>query len=360
MKKPASAGFFISGDESPPSRQRRLFNCYNPRSSLPSRTMSAHAPKALAMGKQVLQIEADAIIDLATRLDEQFSRAVDLILSSHGRVIVSGIGKSGHIARKIAATLSSTGTPAYFVHAAEAVHGDLGMITGDDILIALSNSGENDELLTIVPMVKRLGGRLIAITGSEHSSLAQEADVHLDARVAQEACSLNLAPTASTTAALALGDALAVALLDARGFGAEDFARSHPGGALGRKLLTHVSDVMRTDVPTLDDKATVPDALAAMTRGGMGMVAVNRAGKIAGIFTDGDLRRAMEQRGDLRNVAVGEVMSHSPRSISSVRLAVEAVEMMEKHQINQLLVLGADGQMIGALNMHDLFRAKVV
>lgn len=322
--------------------------------------MSAHAPNALAMGKQVLQIEADAIVDLARRLDERFSRAVELILSSHGRVIVSGIGKSGHIARKIAATLASTGTPAYFVHAAEAVHGDLGMITGDDILIALSNSGENDELLTIVPMVKRLGGRLIAITGNESSSLAQEADVHLDARVGQEACSLNLAPTASTTAALALGDALAVALLDARGFGADDFARSHPGGALGRKLLTHVSDVMRTDIPTLEDTTFVPEALAAMTRGGMGMVVVSRDGNIAGVFTDGDLRRAMAQHGDLRGVAVGEVMSRNPRSIEASRLAVEAVQMMDEHKINQLLVLDAHGQMLGALNMHDLFRAKVV
>jgi len=284
-----------------------------------------------------------------------------MILESRGRVVVSGIGKSGHIARKLAATFASTGTPAYFVHAAEAVHGDLGMITRDDVLIAISNSGENDELLTIVPLVKRLGGKLIAITGNETSSLAQEADIHLDARVDQEACPLNLAPTASTTAALALGDALAVALLDARGFGADDFARSHPGGALGRKLLTHVGDVMQTDVPTLPDHAPVPLALAAMTKGGMGMaVVLDGSGKISGIFTDGDLRRAMERLGDLRATPVSVVMTRHPRSIGARRLAVEAVEMMEVNKINQLLVTDETGALCGALNMHDLFRAKVV
>jgi arabinose-5-phosphate isomerase len=220
------------------------------------------------MGRRVLEIEAGAIAALGARLGGEFSAAVQLVLESRGRVIVSGIGKSGHVARKIAATFASTGTPAYFVHAAEAVHGDLGMIARDDVLIVLSNSGENDELLTIVPLVKRQGGRLIAITGNEASSLAQEADVHLDARVAQEACPLNLAPTASTTAALALGDALAVALLDARGFGTEDFARSHPGGMLGRKLLTHVSDVMQTRVPVVASETAIPEALATMTRGG--------------------------------------------------------------------------------------------
>jgi arabinose-5-phosphate isomerase len=298
---------------------------------------------------------------LARRLGREFHAAVSLILQSRGRVVVSGIGKSGHIARKLAATFASTGTPAYFVHAAEAVHGDLGMITRDDVLIAISNSGENDELLTIVPLVKRLGGKLIAITGNETSSLAQEADIHLDARVEQEACPLNLAPTASTTAALALGDALAVALLDARGFGAEDFARSHPGGALGRKLLTHVGDVMQADVPTLDENASVSVALAAMTRGGMGMaVVLDAAGRITGIFTDGDLRRAMERLGDLRTIPVNQVMTRKPRTIGSRRLAVEAVEMMETGKINQLLVTDDGGVLCGALNMHDLFRAKVV
>jgi len=317
--------------------------------------------RTVAMGRQVLEIEAAAVAALGRRLGDEFRAAVSLILGSRGRVVVSGIGKSGHIARKLAATFASTGTPAYFVHAAEAVHGDLGMITRDDVLIAISNSGENDELLTIVPLVKRLGGKLIAITGNEASSLAQEADIHLDARVDQEACPLNLAPTASTTAALALGDALAVALLDARGFGAEDFARSHPGGALGRKLLTHVGDVMRTDVPTLAEDVSVPVALAAMTRGGMGMVVVlDAASRITGIFTDGDLRRAMERHGDLRLTPVAEVMTRGPRSIGARRLAVEAVEMMEAARINQLLVTDESGALRGALNMHDLFRAKVV
>lgn len=317
----------------------------------------------LEMARRVLRIEADAVAALAGRLGPEFDQAVGLILACHGRVIVSGIGKSGHIARKIAATMASTGTPAFFVHAAEAVHGDLGMITRDDILIALSNSGENDELLTIVPLVKRQGGRLIAITGNPQSSLAKEADVHLDGHVDEEACPLNLAPTASTTAALALGDALAVALLDARGFGAEDFARSHPGGALGRKLLTHVRDVMRpaVEVPAVSETAPVPEALLAMTRGGMGMVVVRGAGqRLAGIFTDGDLRRAMEKLGDLRALQVGSLATRSPRTIDAERLAVEAVEMMERYKVNQLLVIDAAGELAGALNMHDLFRAKVV
>ena len=328
----------------------------------PSSALRAHdLERAVLMGRQVLEIEAAAVAALGQRLGSEFGKAVVLILESRGRVVVSGIGKSGHIARKLAATFASTGTPAYFVHAAEAVHGDLGMITRDDVLIAISNSGENDELLTIVPLVKRLGGKLIAITGNETSSLAQEADIHLDARVDQEACPLNLAPTASTTAALALGDALAVALLDARGFGAEDFARSHPGGALGRKLLTHVADVMQTDVPMLDESAAVPVALAAMTKGGMGMaVVLDAQAGITGIFTDGDLRRAMERLGDLRATPVAAVMTHHPRSIGARRLAVEAVEMMEANKINQLLVTDEAGKLCGALNMHDLFRAKVV
>ncbi len=332
------------------------------KSTEPSSALRAHdLDRAVLMGRQVLEIEAAAVAALGQRLGSEFGKAVVLILESRGRVVVSGIGKSGHIARKLAATFASTGTPAYFVHAAEAVHGDLGMITRDDVLIAISNSGENDELLTIVPLVKRLGGKLIAITGNESSSLAQEADIHLDARVAQEACPLNLAPTASTTAALALGDALAVALLDARGFGAEDFARSHPGGALGRKLLTHVGDVMRSDVPTLDEAAAVPVALAAMTKGGMGMaVVLDAQAGITGIFTDGDLRRAMERLGDLRATPVAAVMTRHPRSIGARRLAVEAVEMMEANKINQLLVTDEAGKLCGALNMHDLFRAKVV
>ncbi len=315
------------------------------------------------MARRVLRIEAEAVAALAEKLDGQFSRAIELILSCHGRVIVSGVGKSGHIARKIAATMASTGTPAYFVHAAEAVHGDLGMITREDVVIAISNSGESDELLTIVPLIKRQGGRLIAITGNNDSSLAREADVHLDARVREEACPLNLAPTASTTAALALGDALAVTLLDARGFGAEDFARSHPGGTLGRRLLTHVRDVMRSsaEVPAVTESTLLPDTLRAMSQGGLGMAVVCGAdGRLAGVFTDGDLRRAMEKQGDLRIVTVAQVMTRNPRTIAPERLAVEAVEMMEQYKINQLLVTGEDGKLIGALNMHDLFRAKVI
>ena len=318
---------------------------------------------AVALARRVLRIEADAIAALAQRIDGTFTRAVDMILASHGRVIVSGIGKSGHIARKIAATMASTGTPAYFVHAAEAVHGDLGMITREDVLIAISNSGENDELLTVVPLIKRQGARLIAITGNPESALGREADIHLDASVAEEACPLNLAPTASTTAALALGDALAVALLEARGFGAEDFARSHPGGALGRKLLTHVRDVMRTgtDMPVVDPAASLATAMLEMTRASMGMVVIADAvGKVVGIFTDGDLRRAIERFGDLRTANVADVMTHAPRTISPDRLAVEAVEMMERHKSLVLPVADVDGKLVGALNMHDLFRAKVV
>lgn len=326
-------------------------------------TQTPDSSRALAMAKRVLATEAEAVSALAERLDGDFLRAVELILASHGRVIVSGIGKSGHVGRKIAATMASTGTPAYFVHAAEAVHGDLGMITREDVVIAISNSGENDELLTIVPLIKRQGGRLIAMTGNAASSLAREADVHLDASVREEACPLNLAPTASTTAVLALGDALAVALLDARGFGAEDFARSHPGGSLGRKLLTHVADVMRPadQVPGISAQTPIAEALLAVTRGGLGMTAVRDAdGGLAGIFTDGDLRRAMEKFGDLRAIPVADAMTRNPRTIEPQRLAVEAVELMERHKINQLLVVDGGGKLVGALNMHDLFRAKVV
>ena len=318
---------------------------------------------ALTLARQVLRIESDAVSTLAERIDGSFDAAVSLILSRRGRVIVSGIGKSGHIGRKIASTLASTGTPAYFVHPAEAIHGDLGMITRDDALIALSNSGEASELLTIVPIVKREGAKLIAITGNAASSLAREADVHLDAGVAQEACPLNLAPTASTTAALALGDALAVALLDARGFSATDFARSHPGGSLGRRLLTHVRDVMRAgdDVPAVAPEASVADAILEISRGGIGMtVIVSPQRQVLGIFTDGDLRRAFAQNIDLRGLTIGEVMGARPRCIGPDKLAVEAVEMMEQFKINQVPVVDDSGALIGALNMHDLFKAKVI
>ena len=322
----------------------------------------ANDERSLAMARRVLQIEAAAVTALAERLGPEFAAAVALILDCRGRVIVSGIGKSGHIARKIAATMASTGTPAYFVHAAEAVHGDLGMITRDDVLIALSNSGENEELLTIVPLVKRQGGRLIAVTGNDASSLAREADIHLDARVDEEACPLNLAPTASTTAALALGDALAVALLDARGFGAEDFARSHPGGSLGRRLLTHVRDIMRKidAVPRVSEKATVAEAVLAISRGGMGMTAVvTESLAVAGIFTDGDLRRALDKVADMKGTPVTQVMTRNPRTIGPDRLAAETAQMMEEHGISQILVV-ENGVLTGALNTHDLFRAKVI
>ena len=317
---------------------------------------------ALELAKKVLRIEAQAVTGLIERLDGAFSKAVGIILGCHGRIIVSGVGKSGHIARKIAATLASTGTPAYFVHAAEAAHGDLGMITRDDVLIALSNSGESEELLTIVPLVKRQGGKLIAITGNPASALAHEADAHLDAGVAEEACPLNLAPTASTTAALAMGDALAVALLDARGFGAEDFARSHPGGTLGRRLLTHVRDIMRRidAVPSVGENATVAEAVLAISRGGMGMTAiVTDQSAVVGIFTDGDLRRALEKIVDLRSTPVTQVMSRNPRTIGPDRLAAESAQMMEEHKISQILVV-ENGVLVGALNTHDLFRAKVI
>ena len=319
--------------------------------------------RAVALARRVLRIEAAAVAALADRVGEEFERAVDIILKRHGRVIVTGIGKSGHIARKIAATLASTGTPAYFVHAAEAAHGDLGMITPEDVVLALSNSGSSEELLMIVPLVKRQGARLIAMTGKSDSPLARQADAHLEAAVAEEACPLNLAPTASTTAALALGDALAVALLDARGFAAEDFARSHPGGALGRRLLTHVGDVMRphTEVPQVAADVPLTQALLAMTAGGMGMTAiVDAAGLPQGIFTDGDLRRALEKGVDVRVARVSEVMTRNPRSIGPGALAVEAAEVMERMRISQLLVIGDDGRLEGALTTHDLMLAKVI
>lgn len=321
------------------------------------------SPKALDLARQVLRIEGDAVLALIDRVDQSFLQALSLILNCRGRVIVSGIGKSGHIARKIAATLASTGTPAYFVHPAEASHGDLGMITSDDVLIALSNSGESDELLNILPSIKRQGAKLIAMTGNAQSSLARDADTHLNAGVVQEACPLNLAPTASTTAALALGDALAVALLDARGFGAEDFARSHPGGSLGRQLLTRIRDVMRTGdaVPTVLGDASVTEATREISRGGIGMtVVVANDLKILGIFTDGDLRRAIVSNLDLQRLTVSDVMSVNPRRIDPDKLTAEAVKMMDKHKINQLPVADENGRLIGALNMHDLFQAKAI
>ena len=318
---------------------------------------------ALDLARQVLAIEAEAIQALAARLGQSFLDAVALLLNCKGRVVVSGIGKSGHIARKIASTMASTGTPAYFVHPAEASHGDIGMIAKDDVLIALSYSGESQELITIVPLLKRQGALLIAITGNPGSSLAREADVHLDAHVEKEACPLNLAPTASTTAALALGDALAVALLAAKGFGAEDFARSHPGGALGRRLLTHVRDVMRSgdDIPSVPDSAGLSDALLEISKKRLGMTAVlDAGGNVSGIFTDGDLRRALARVDDIKSARIADIMTRNPRTIRPEKLAVEAVQIMEECKINQLLVVSGEGKLVGALNMHDLFQAKVI
>jgi arabinose-5-phosphate isomerase len=318
---------------------------------------------AAAIAREVLEIEARAITDLVKRLDGGFPRATQIVLECRGRVVVSGIGKSGHIARKIASTLASTGTPAFFVHAAEASHGDLGMVTRDDALIALSNSGESAELLAIVPVLKRQGAKLIAMTGNEGSSLAREADVHLYAGAEREACPLNLAPTASTTAALALGDALAVALMHARGFTRDEFARSHPGGTLGRKLLTHVRDVMRTgeNAARIRHDATAMQAVVEMSRGRMGMTAVlDEQERVIGIFTDGDLRRALEKGLDLHGTRVDAAMTRNPRTIAPERLAAEAVEIMERNKVNQILVVDAQRRLLGALNMHDLFRAKVI
>jgi arabinose-5-phosphate isomerase len=320
-------------------------------------------PASLALARRVLDIEAGAITAMARRLDHSFVRALEILLDCNGRVVVSGIGKSGHIARKIASTLASTGTPAFFVHAAEASHGDLGMITGADCLIAISYSGESQELLTIVPILKRQGAKLIAITGRPHSTLAAIADVHLDVHVDIEACPNNLAPTASTTATLALGDALAVAALDARGFGPEDFARSHPGGALGRRVLTHVREGMRTGdaLPTVGVDASLLTALLESSKKGMAMTAVVAAdGSVAGIFTDGDLRRLIEHTHDFSDVRVADVMHRTPRSIGPDRLAAEAADLMERHRINQLLVVDDAGRLVGALHIHDLTNAKVI
>ena len=320
-------------------------------------------PHALDLAREVLKIEAAAVLALTRSVDASFMHALNIILSCKGRVIVSGMGKSGHIARKSAATFSSTGTPAYFVHPAEASHGDLGMIAAQDVFVALSYSGESQELLTIVPIIKRQGARLISLTGNARSSLAEVADAHLNIAVEKEACPLGLAPTASTTAALALGDALAVALLDANGFGKDDFARSHPGGSLGRRLLTHVRDIMHTgsEIPAVNKNATLAEAVLEISRKGLGMTAiVDDAERVMGIYTDGDLRRTFEKRIDFTVTAISAVMSRSPRSIMPSALAAEAVQIMEQHNISQMLVVDADNKLVGALNMHDLLRAKVM
>ena len=325
--------------------------------------MTVSAPAWLQLARDTLDIEAAALQRLKTRLDERFVHAVHMMLQVKGRVVVTGMGKSGHIGRKIAATLASTGTPAMFVHPAEASHGDLGMIKLVDVVLAISNSGESDELVAILPVLKRQGVPLIAMTGGLQSSLARHADVVLDSSVEKEACPLNLAPTASTTAQLALGDALAGALLDARGFKPEDFARSHPGGSLGRRLLTHVSDVMRSgdQVPRVSPQASFSELMQEMSRKGLGASAVvDAAGQALGIFTDGDLRRLIEKGQDLRGLLAQDVMHAAPRTIRQDALAVEAAELMEQHRITSILVVDAAGVLCGALNTNDLMRAKVI
>ncbi|MDC7717440.1 KpsF/GutQ family sugar-phosphate isomerase [Vogesella sp. DC21W] len=317
----------------------------------------------LALAREVLQIEADAIVSMAQRLGDAFLAAIDLVLACPGRVIVTGIGKSGHVGRKIAATLASTGTPSFFMHPAEAAHGDLGMVTTRDVILALSNSGESDEIIALLPALKRKGIAIIAMTGRPQSTLAQEANVHLDVAVDKEACTLGLAPTTSTTAALAMGDALAVTLLDARDFKPEDFALSHPGGSLGRRLLVHISDVMHSGdaLPVVRSGASLKDALLEMTRKGLGMTAVQDAdGRLAGIFTDGDLRRTLDHSLDLAGLTIDDVMGRQPRTIAANLLAAEAAKEMELRKINGLLVVDSNGTLIGALNMHDLLKAGVV
>lgn len=318
------------------------------------------------MARETLAIEADAVQALAQRLDGRFADAVALVLRCQGRVVVTGMGKSGHVGRKIAATLASTGTPAMFVHPAEASHGDLGMITATDVVLGISNSGESDELTAILPLIKRMGVPLVAMTGRVQSALARHADVVLDAAVEKEACPHNLAPTASTTAQLALGDALAVALLDARGFKADDFARSHPGGALGRKLLTHVADVMRSGdgLPKVGPEAGLMELMREISAKGLGMSAVvDEQDRLVGIFTDGDLRRLIERTGsgvDLRTLHARDVMHGSPRTIGAQALAVAAADLMEAHRITSVLVVDDAGRLVGALNSNDLMRSKVI
>ncbi len=324
----------------------------------------ADAERFLELARGVLEIEADAVRALQGRLGEAFLQALRMMLETRGRVVVTGMGKSGHVGRKIASTLASTGTPAFFMHPGEASHGDLGMITADDVVLAISYSGESEEIQRVLPIIKRRGAKVIAITGRAQSTLARQADLHLDAAVEKEACPLNLAPTASTTASLALGDALAVALLEARGFKSDDFALHHPGGALGRRLLVHVADIMRTGdkVPTSAPGDLLPQAIVEMTGKGIGMTCVvDPGGRLLGIFTDGDLRRTLEKHDFIRNLRVEQVMTRNPRSIAPDRLAAEAAQMLEKQSLGgRLVVLDPDGLLLGALTFHDLLAAGVV
>ena len=332
--------------------------------SAPTPADSAAGFDFAASARRALLLEADGIRAVAQRVDGEFTQACLRILDCRGRVVCTGMGKSGHVARKIAATLASTGTPAFFMHPGEAGHGDLGMVTDADIVLALSNSGESDEVLTLLPVLKRQGNTVIAMTGKLGSTLARESDIHLDVTVPAEACPLHLAPTTSTTAALALGDALAVALLEARGFTADDFARSHPAGSLGRRLLLHISDVMHTgkDVPMVNADVSLSEALVEMSRKRLGMTAVvDDDGRLLGLFTDGDLRRTLDDAQiDLRGTRIGAVMTRDPKTIDSDALAVEAARLMETHQIGGLIVVDAQHRVVGALNIHDLLRARVV
>jgi arabinose-5-phosphate isomerase len=322
------------------------------------------AERLLELARGVLDIEAQAVEGLKRRLGREFLEAHRLILGTRGRVVVTGMGKSGHVARKIASTLASTGTPAFFMHPGEASHGDLGMITADDVVVAISNSGESDEILRVLPVIKRRGAKVIAITGRPESTLAVESDVHLDAAVEKEACPLNLAPTASTTAVLALGDALAVALLDARGFKSDDFARHHPAGVLGRRLLVHVADIMRKGdrLPRSAPDDLLPDAIVEMSKKLIGMTAIVAPDdRLLGIFTDGDLRRTLEKHDNIRNVRVRDVMTVNPKSIAPDRLAAEAAQILEKQSLGgRLVVLSPDGKLVGAVTFHDLLAAGVV
>ena len=332
-------------------------------------TVSSSSPpridstQILALAQATFAIEAQAISAMAARLDEHFVQVVQLVLGTRGRVVVMGMGKSGHVGRKIAATLASTGTPAFFVHPGEASHGDLGMVTAQDVVLAISNSGESGEITVLLPVLKRLGVPLVAMTGGTESSLARHADCLLDTRVDKEACPLNLAPTASTTAQLAMGDALAVALLEARGFRAEDFARSHPGGALGRRLLTHVADVMRSgdELPRVRPDAGFSDLMREMSAKGLGAAAVvDGDGLVLGVFTDGDLRRRIEAGADLRHATAGQVMHAHPRRIEAGALAADAAALMEKHRITCVLVTDEAGHLVGMVHIGDLMRAKVI
>jgi arabinose-5-phosphate isomerase len=335
---------------------------YHPGMNAQAQNNPPEPASLIAAGRRALEIEGRAIAALAPRLDATFARACSICLGSRGRVIVTGMGKSGHIGGKIAATLASTGTPAFFMHAAEASHGDIGMITRDDVLLALSNSGETAEVLLLIPHASRLGVPIIAITGNPRSSLARAASAHLDVSVAEEACPLNLAPTASTTATLAIGDALAVALLEARGFTPQDFARSHPGGALGRKLLLHVGDVMRAgdDLPVVSPSATLAEGLLVMSKKGLGMCVVLEDGRMQGVFTDGDLRRVLDRTLSVHGTTMREVMTSPGKRVKPTELAAEAAHLMEKHRITALPVVDDAGTLVGALNVHDLLRAGVL